>query len=118
MSQFYQDEVYYTKEVRMSICWLEHPRRYDYLRKRYYQSYYRRYFKKGQKVRGVANDFYKLIGYRLVRDASDGEGIFEYELYFLKEYDRGCPNEHPNYARSKLMPGEAVLTSNLLKEGG
>src|SRR3989304_8829459 len=97
----------------MMIRWLEHPFRYEYLRKRYYQSFYPRYFKKGQKVRGVANNFHKLVGYRMVNNATNGDGIYQYELYFLKDYDRGCPNEHPNYAQGRRMPAEAVLVSSL-----
>jgi hypothetical protein len=43
-----------TKTKVIPIHWLEHPFKYDYLRKRYYQSMYRRYFRKGQKVLGGA----------------------------------------------------------------
>ena len=98
------------------IKWLEHPLRYEYLRKRYYQSDYPRYFRKGQKVRGVANDFYKLIGYRETDSATNGLGLYQYELYFLKDYDRGCPQELGNYQHGKLMPAEAVLTSQLVSK--
>lgn len=85
--------------------WLEHPFKWEYLRKILYHSISRRTFRKGQHLRGIAN-FYKLVGYRL---RASGDGFYYYDIYYLKTTDRDCPNEHPNYAHGKRMPAEAVL---------
>jgi len=98
-----------TKAGRKPIHWLEHPFKYDYLRKTVYMSMYPRSFKKGQKIRGIA-DLYKVVGYQYI--GKSGE-VFLYELYWLKKYDRGCPDEHPNYAVGKLIPAEAVCRLEL-----
>lgn len=103
-------------EMVHDIRWLENPLKYDYLRKSYYQCLSRRYFKKGKRLRGVSLDFYKLVGFRFMGESG---GIYQYEIYWLKEHDRGCPNEHPNYSKGgKWMPDEACLVKAILRPLG
>jgi len=56
---------------------------------------------------------HKIFAYRFL--ATDGY-IWIYEIYYLKTYDKGCPEEHLGYGKSDKIPAEAVLVKDLLKE--
>ena len=100
-----------------AITWLEDPSPYAYLRKTYYDSMSGRGFKTGNGLKRRIGNFYKLLGYRIIAkpEGWGAERVWEtyrYEIYWLKDYDRGCPNELPGYA-TRGMPTEACLVKEL-----
>jgi hypothetical protein len=95
------------------IIWLEDPTKWEYLRETTLIRGSRRGFKPGAKL-GLAR-FYKLVGYRF--EGRICPGYFLFTIYWLKDYDRGCPRGYKVYDRGGF-PTEARLVKDLLREEG
>jgi hypothetical protein len=90
----------------LEVVWLEDPYKWDYLREGIALT--------TQRHGGIKpGSAWKVIGYENV--AKKGRGICAYtrRFWWLKDYDRGCPHEHRNYAKGKLEPSEAVAPKDI-----
>jgi hypothetical protein len=87
-----------------NITWLEDPIKYTYLRCSNYET-------NNSKGRIDKRKFWKLVGYKFISKGYQ-KGSFIYEIYWLKDYDKDCINEHKEYSSEELVPSEAVYVRN------
>jgi len=87
------------------ITWLDDPTVFEYVRESILYRRSKRGLKCGAKL--PIKSFYRLVGYEW-----EGKGVFR--IFWLKTYDRGCPNELEAYRKGR-QPGEARSTFELLR---
>lgn len=93
------------------IVWLEDPKQWPYLRESTTTRGSRRGYKRGAKL-DLAN-FYKLVGYELMGRVACG--TFQFRIFWLKDYDKGCPNGDEGYDKFGGCPCEGRDVTELLK---
>ena len=95
------------KESNNDTVWLEFPNFYEYVRRTKIlfdkKANSEDILKEMRSIKG----FYKLFGYRLLA-YDENTDVYMYEVYYLKEYDRGCPKEDIGYGKSNRLPSEAI----------
>lgn len=94
------------------IVWLEDPKQWPYLRELKITRGSRRGFKRDAKL-PLAN-FYKLVGYEFIDRVE--YGIFQFRIFWLKDYDKGCPHGDEGYDKIGGRPCEGRNVAELLKE--
>ena len=80
--------------------WYDDPRNYEYVREGNAMSRSLKYMPIKK------NELGKLIGREVVD--KNKNGTYYFKFWYLKEYDRGMPDEHERYAPGELVPTEAV----------
>ncbi len=98
-----------------TIVWIEDPRKWEYLRESTIFCGKRRGLPPG------SGNIWRLVGYEELapsaKSMSTTSRIFQRRVWWLKNYDRGCPDELEGY-RKLAMPCEAVLTKDLIARLG
>ena len=95
------------------IIWLDDPKKYEYLRKsKIYRCSPR--MPSETTLKKQMKSLYKLVGCE--SPTKMGDRLFESTIYWLKDYDRGCPNQFKEngYGKTSLMPSEAILVKKLI----
>lgn len=99
------------KEKVIEIIWLENPFSYDYVREISILTT-RRY---GKPNLSNLESYYKLVGYENVaKRKRDRWQLYFRRVWWLKEYDRGCPKECGAYSEGGLRPAEAVSPDEII----
>jgi hypothetical protein len=94
------------------IIWLEDPKKYRYLREAHILRGSRRGFKQGAQLNW--GDFYKLIGYELLKHQD--RGWFDYRVFWLKTYDDDCPDVARCHYDDGGKLAEGINIEKLLEE--
>ena len=103
------------KEKRGPIIWLEDPTPYRYLREELIERRVRRGFTKRFRFK-FDRDFYKIVGYQYwLRCDEESRVYYEYRVFYLRDYDWGCPNVCDAYS-TEGKPCEGRNVVDLLKE--
>lgn len=90
------------------IVWLDNPEKWGYVREATIMVGTRMRPISERQMKQRFGHFYKLVGYAILTpDApSDSAGFFIRRIFWLKDYDRGCPNEkyHTGYPCEAVDP--------------
>lgn len=102
-----------SEEQDSKIVWLEDPRQWEYVRRHSVPCR----TKKGSPINPkLLPNLHKLVGYEeldpSVKSKFPSGRTFIRNVFWLKDYDRGCPNELEDYHKDR-RPTEAVSTADL-----
>jgi hypothetical protein len=100
------------KNKTCGIIWLEDPKQWKYLRVSQIMRGSRVRFKNGSSLKNRIGDFYKLVGYKV--ESTLESRCFLCTIYWLKNYDSGCPLGHEGYDKDGRRPCEGKLVKDLL----
>lgn len=94
-----------------SVIWLESPEKYDYLRASFILRSSKRISTRNEYWKRKIPNFWKLFGYRF--EYKTYGGVYVFTIFWLKDYDRGAPNQDECYTYGR--PSESIRVSKLLE---
>ncbi|MEM4546126.1 MAG: hypothetical protein QW328_05115 [Nitrososphaerota archaeon] len=99
----------YEKKFEKFILWIDDPKKYEYLR----VSTVIKSTRTPPKLKFSTPGFFKLVGF-LWPPEKLGRRIYSITVFWLKNYDRGAPDENEVYGITDCRPSESMLTAEIM----
>lgn len=92
------------------IIWLVNPYIFDYIREGITATTQN----EGSIGRFGARDFFKLIGFENVKKKGGGIQVYHRKFWWLKKYDKDCPEAIEKYQSGVSQPNEAIKPEDII----